>query len=71
MEPYRRISSQNFWRIDYLGIRNNPNLILVEHDLIDSASTIRMVSEIKPDEIYNLKHKVLYMSHLNNLLLQV
>ena len=51
---YRRTSSQNFWRIDYLGIRNNPNLKLVEHDLIDAASTIRMVSEIKPDEIYNL-----------------
>lgn len=51
---YRRTSSQNFWRIDYLGIRNNPNLMLVEHDLIDAASTIRMVSEIKPDEIYNL-----------------
>lgn len=51
---YRRTSSQNFWRIDYLGIRNHPNLMLVEHDLIDAASTIRMVSEIKPDEIYNL-----------------
>ena len=51
---YRRTSSQNFWRIDYLGIRNNPNLRLVEHDLIDAASTIRMVSEIRPDEIYNL-----------------
>ena len=41
---YRRTSSQNFWRIDYLGIRNNTNLILVEQDLIDAASTIRMVS---------------------------
>ena len=51
---YRRTSSQNFWRMDYLGIRNHPNLLLVEHDLIDAASTIRMVSEIKPDEIYNL-----------------
>lgn len=51
---YRRTSSQNFWRIDYLGIRNHPNLMLVEHDLIDAASTIRIVSEIKPDEIYNL-----------------
>ena len=51
---YRRTSSQNFWRVDYLGIRNNPNLMLVEHDLIDAASTIRMVSEIRPDEIYNL-----------------
>jgi len=51
---YRRTSSQNFWRMDYLGIRSHPNLLLVEHDLIDAASTIRMVSEIKPDEIYNL-----------------
>ena len=51
---YRRTSSQNFWRMDYLGIRKHPNLMLVEHDLIDAASTIRMVSEIKPDEIYNL-----------------
>jgi len=51
---YRRTSSQNFWRIDYLGIRNHPNLMLVEHDLIDAASTFRMVSEINPDEIYNL-----------------
>ena len=51
---YRRTSSQNFWRIDYLGIKDHPNLRLVEHDLIDAASTIRMISEIMPDEIYNL-----------------
>ena len=51
---YRRTSSQNFWRIDYLGIRNHKNLMLVEHDLIDAASTIRMISEIRPEEIYNL-----------------
>ena len=25
---YRRTSSQNFWRIDYLGIRNHKNLML-------------------------------------------
>ena len=51
---YRRTSSQNFWRIKYLGIQDNPNLTLIEHDLIDPTSTIRMVSEIRPDEIYNL-----------------
>ena len=51
---YRRTSSQSFWRIEYLGIQDNPNLKLIEHDLIDAASTIRMVSEIRPDEIYNL-----------------
>lgn len=51
---YRRTSSQNFWRIEFLGVHNHPNLILIEHDLIDPTSTIRMVAEIKPDEIYNL-----------------
>jgi len=51
---YRRTSCQSFWRIEYLGIKNNPNLKLIEHDLIDAASTIRMISVIKPDEIYNL-----------------
>ena len=51
---YRRTSSENFWRIDYLNIRNHPNLILVEHDLIDLSSTLRMIDKINPDEIYNL-----------------
>ena len=51
---YRRTSSQNFWRIKYLGIHDNPKLKLIEHDLIDPSSTIRMVAEIRPDEIYNL-----------------
>ena len=51
---YRRTSSVNFWRIEELGIQNNPNLHLVEYDLTDQANSIRMVAEIKPDEIYNL-----------------
>lgn len=51
---YRRTSSVNFWRIEELGIDKNPNLHLIEYDLTDQANTIRMVSEIKPDEIYNL-----------------
>ncbi len=51
---YRRTSSVNFWRIEELGIENNPNLHLVEYDLTDQANSIRMVSEIKPQEIYNL-----------------
>ena len=51
---YRRTSTRNFWRIQYLGIFDDPNLQLVEHDLIDAANTIRMVAEINPDEIYNL-----------------
>ncbi len=51
---YRRTASVNFWRIEELGIQNNPNLHLVEYDLTDQANSIRMVAEIKPDEIYNL-----------------
>ncbi len=51
---YRRTSSVNFWRIEELGIRNHVNLHLIEYDLTDQANTIRMVSDIQPDEIYNL-----------------
>ena len=51
---YRRTSSVNFWRIEELGIQDNPNLHLVEYDLTDQGNAIHMVSEIRPDEIYNL-----------------
>lgn len=51
---YRRTASVNFWRIEELGIQNNPNLELVEYDLTDQANSIRMVAKIEPDEIYNL-----------------
>ncbi|MBD0779695.1 GDP-mannose 4,6-dehydratase [Maribacter sp. ANRC-HE7] len=51
---YRRTSSTNFWRIEELGIENNPNLILLEYDLIDLSSAYRIISEVEPEEIYNL-----------------
>ena len=51
---YRRTSTANFWRIEELGITNNLNLHLVEFDLTDQANCIKMVSDIRPDEIYNL-----------------
>ena len=51
---YRRTSSVNFWRIEELKIENHPNLHLIEYDLTDQANSIRMVTEIQPDEIYNL-----------------
>ena len=51
---YRRTSSVNFWRLQSVGIESHPNLHLVEYDLTDSSSSIRMVSAIQPDEIYNL-----------------
>ncbi len=51
---YRRTSSVNFWRIEELGIQDDPNLELVEYDLTDQANSISMVKKIRPDEIYNL-----------------
>jgi GDPmannose 4,6-dehydratase len=51
---YRRTSSVNFWRIDELGIKNNPNLKLLEYDLTDLSSSIRLLENTKPDEVYNL-----------------
>ncbi|HWT21777.1 MAG TPA: GDP-mannose 4,6-dehydratase [Variovorax sp.] len=51
---YRRTSSVNFWRIEELGIQNNPDLHLVEHDLTDLGSSITLIRDAEPDEVYNL-----------------
>lgn len=51
---YRRSSAVNFWRIRELGIRDHPNLKLVELDLTDMGSMIRLISSYQYDEIYNL-----------------
>lgn len=51
---YRRTASTNFWRIEELGIRNNPNLHLVEYDLTDLGSSIRLIQQTEATEIYNL-----------------
>lgn len=50
----RRLSSQNHWRIKDLGIENHPNLELIDFDLTDQCSAIRMVENCEPDEVYNL-----------------
>lgn len=51
---FRRSSSVNFWRIAELGIENHPNLSLVEYDLTDLSSSIRLMESSRPDEVYNL-----------------
>jgi GDPmannose 4,6-dehydratase len=51
---YRRTSSVNFWRIEELGIQSHPNLNLVEYDLTDLGSSIRLLQNAQPDEVYNL-----------------
>jgi GDPmannose 4,6-dehydratase len=51
---FRRTSSVNFWRLEELNVHNHPNLKLVEFDLTDQGNCITLVTEIMPDEIYNL-----------------
>lgn len=51
---FRRTSSTNFWRIEELEIRNHPNLTLVEHDLTDLSSSIRLIEKTEAEEVYNL-----------------
>jgi GDPmannose 4,6-dehydratase len=51
---YRRTSSVNFWRIESLGISKHENLVLIEHDLTDLSSCIRLISLLEVTEVYNL-----------------
>jgi len=51
---YRRTSSVNFWRIEELGIQDAPNLHLVEYDLTDLGSAIRLLERTQATEVYNL-----------------
>ncbi len=51
---YRRTSSDNFWRLEDLGVRQHPNLELVEYDLTDLSSGVRLIERTQVDEIYNL-----------------
>lgn len=51
---YRRTSSVNFWRLDELGLGSHPNLELVEYDLTDLSSTIRLLQNSQATEVYNL-----------------
>jgi len=52
----RRSSSYNTQRVDHLYVdpHNETNFRLHYGDLSDSANLIRLVQQIKPDEIYNL-----------------
>lgn len=51
---YRRTASVNFWRIEELGIAKHPNLHLVEYDLTDLSSSIRLLQHSGATEVYNL-----------------
>jgi len=49
---YRRISTPNFWRLQYLDIFDRVELIPA--DLLDSASLVEAIKISNPDEIYHL-----------------
>jgi GDPmannose 4,6-dehydratase len=51
---YRRSASVNFWRIEELNITKDPHLHLVEYDLTDFGSSIRLLEMVEPSEVYNL-----------------
>ena len=51
---FRRGSSVNFWRIEDLGIAAHPRLSLVEFDLTDFGSGVRLLEKAQPQEVYNL-----------------
>jgi len=51
---FRRTSSINFWRMEERGVSQHPNLHLVEFDLTDLSTCIRLLQASGATEIYNL-----------------
>jgi len=49
---YRRLSTPNFWRLQYLDIFNSVSLIPV--DLVDATSLAEAAGISEPDEVYHL-----------------
>jgi GDPmannose 4,6-dehydratase len=50
----RRTSGQSLWRLEKLGISHHENLQVVDFDITDFGQCVRIISEYKPDELYNL-----------------
>lgn len=51
---YRRTSSVNIWRIKELGIDRHPELKLIEYDLTDLSTSVRLLRTTGVSEVYNL-----------------
>ncbi len=47
-----RRSTPGYWRLDYLGIKEQVEII--EGDLTDISSILRAIKKSRPDEVYNL-----------------
>ncbi len=46
----RRLSAENYWRVDHLRGR----ITLIPGDLLDQLSLIRVIERVQPTEVYNL-----------------
>jgi len=51
---FRRTSTVDFWRLQEVDVLNHPSLELVEFDLTDLSTCIRLLQNAEPDEVYNL-----------------
>lgn len=50
----RRTSGDSLWRLEKLGVANHKNLLIVDLDITDFSNCLRVISENKPSELYNL-----------------
>lgn len=50
----RRTSTDSLWRLKKLGISTHERLRIVDLDITDFANCLRVISDHKPDELYNL-----------------
>jgi GDPmannose 4,6-dehydratase len=50
----RRTSTQNLWRLEFFNLLSNTNFHLVDLDIEDFSSCLSVVSQVQPDEVYNL-----------------
>ena len=48
----RRSASEKFWRLEYLGIKDQ--IKLIDFDLLEITNIQKVIKDIEPDEVYNL-----------------
>jgi len=51
---YRRTSSVNFWCFEEMRIHQHPDWHLVEYDLTDLGTAVRLLEDGQAQEVYNL-----------------
>jgi GDPmannose 4,6-dehydratase len=61
---YRRISTPNFWRLQFLGIKEKITILPLE--LSDSSSIISAIETSQPHELYNLAAQSFVESSFDN-----